>query len=402
VNLSLLTVSRATTRDLAEWDDFNYSKPIGTIYHSNAWVKIHQRTLNSRVIQLVAREEGKLVGLFPFGVSDKTSFGTLGSSISRVGKEIRSPIGRMENPYGGPVCDGNRPDVLRSLLTASLKFCGLLGSFFIKFSPQFAENVPDLSPLRLGMSSVEMRETLMIGLDPPMNEIEANFRRLIRRGIKKAEASEVKVIEATEDSSIDAYHQILTSTYSRAGFSPYPREFYREVLNAFYPVHQASLLLALYNDKPIAGQVWLKDRTTAYSWTGGFLREFSRLYPYYLIQSKMIEKAKSVGLKFFDMTGIDPGHPGIAFFKAGFGGQLCQFPAIQGETSPAFILRRIRSRLRSWVGNAQVRARPCSSRLAQLIQPADFGSVRLSQLSGVSSRDRGGGNRVPLFSAMPL
>ena len=355
VNLSLLTVSRATTRDLAEWDDFNYSKPIGTIYHSNPWVRIHQRTLNYRVIQLVAREEGKLVGLFPFRIRDRTPRRILGMGISGVIGEVVSPLGEMENPYGGPVCDGDRPDVLRSLLKASMKLCGALGSFTIKFSPSFAENVDDPRVLQFRGSTVKTRETILIGLEPTIDQIKAGFRRDVTRAVRKAESLGVRVEEASSESALDAYHRILTATYGRAGFAPYPKDFYLNVFKSFSPRQQTSLLLAMYQDRPIAGAFWLRDRTNAYYWTGGALREFQRAYPSTLLQTKMIEKAKLAGLRVYDLTGIDwYRFPGISLFKAGFGGQVCRFPAIRGRPFSSRmvggLLNRLSTRLSTRLG----------------------------------------------------
>jgi len=352
----LLTISRATTRDLAEWDDFNYSKSIGTIYHSNSWVKIHQRTLKYRVIQLVAREEGKLVGLFPFRIRYKTPPRILGLGIpAGVIREVVSPIGEIENPYGGPVCDADRPDVLRSLLKASIRWCGALGSFTIKFSPSFAKNVPDLRVLQLWGNTVKSRETILIGLEPTIDQIRAGFREGEKRALRRAESLGVRVEEASSESELDEYHRILTATYGRAGFSPYPRDFYLNVFKSFFPRQQASLLLAMYQDRPIGGAFWLRDRTNAYFWTGGFLREFQRAYPSTLLQTRMIEKAKLAGLRVYDMTGIDwYRFPGISLFKAGFGGQVCRFPAIRGRPFSSRmvggLLNRLSTRLSTRLG----------------------------------------------------
>jgi hypothetical protein len=314
---------------------------LGTTYHSKEWVNVHKRSLGAQIVQLVAREEGKMVGVFPFAIRPRSMGQIFGFETSFIAKEVASPPAVMENPYGGPVCDPDRPDVFGELLKASVKVAGPLARLKVKFSPAVARNASISKALPFSRGQVSMLETLIIDLDRPWDAIRSGFKKRVRSGVKKAKDCGVEVFEATDDSSVRTYHKILTKTYNRSGFSPYPEAFYKDVFNAFLPGRQAKLLLANYQGQPIAGAFFLMDRNTAYYWTGAFLREFDKVEANALIQATMIEKAKISGFSTYDMTGIDAFHPGISLFKAGFGGQLCRFPSLSWESRASRQVRRL-------------------------------------------------------------
>jgi len=282
-----------------------------------------------------------MVGVFPFAIRRRSIGQIFGFDTSSVAREVASPPAVMENPYGGPVCASDRPDVFRELLRASVKVAGPLVRLKVKFSPAFARDASLSTALPFSRGQVSMLETLLIDLNRPLDIIRAGFKKRVRSGVKKAKECGVEVFEATDDSSVRTYHGILTKTYNRSGFSPYPEAFYKDVFNAFLPGRQAKLLLANYQGQSVAGAFFLTDRNTVYYWTGAFLREFDKVEANALIQATMIEKAKISGFSTYDMTGIDAFHPGIALFKAGFGGQLCRFPSLTWESRASRQARRL-------------------------------------------------------------
>ncbi|MDG6994623.1 MAG: peptidoglycan bridge formation glycyltransferase FemA/FemB family protein [Nitrososphaerota archaeon] len=325
----MLSVRRATESDLQEWNEFVYSCPTGTIYHSREWCDIHRRTFNSRVVDLVAREEGKIVGVFPF------KFGYYSHpSVQNVPrpfwyKEISSPVGDIENPYGGPVCSLDRPGVFRFLLLEAFHIAMPFGRARVVLSPSMDKDQQICQQIRSTRSEISWRETLLLDLKQSMETIESRFIPDVRRNLRKSNQLGVKIREAKDESEVGDYYRIIKETYLRSGFSPFPLSFYEDVFRTFKDSNQIKLLFAIYDEKPIATTAFLIDPNMVYSWTGGSLREYARYNGYTFIWRYMIENAKKQGHAVFDLTGIDRRLPGLARFKRSFGAELCTFPALK-------------------------------------------------------------------------
>jgi hypothetical protein len=344
----VLSIRRASEQDLAGWDDFVYSSPLGTIFHSRGWIEAHKKSLGTAVIQLVARDEGRMVGVFPFRVIPVPIDEAIRYRDFLTLRQVFSTLGHMETPYGGPVCDPERPDVLRSLLKASMGVAGQFGSLRVRFSPALAQNF-NTGVLTFPGSSLQTLETILVDLGTSPETIRSNFSRRARRSIKKAEEAGVKVFEATGNTAIGPYHRILAETYQRSGFSPYRQEFYKSVFDTFFPTKQARLLFAIYDGKPVAGAFVLMDRKTVYNWTGGLLREYVRTQSYSLLQRDHIERARIEGFSTYDLCGIDADHPGIAAFKGNFGGRVCRFPTMGVNGQLQGFFKDLRGEFRSLV-----------------------------------------------------
>ncbi len=325
----MLSVRRATQSDLQEWNEFVYSSPIGTIFHSREWIDIHRRNFGSTIIDLVAREEGKLIGTFSFrcGYYLHPRLQAIPSTVWY--KEIASPVGEIENPYGGPVCPLDRPDVFKLLLSEAFRFAMPLGRGQVVLSPHIGHNKKICTCVLETGSQIYWRETLLLDLKESFERIESRFTPAVRRSVKKSQRLGVKIIEANEEFSIRSYHKILEETYARSGFLPYQSQFYEDLHQTFNKSNQIKLLFATYDNTPIATWAYLMDRNTVFYWTGGFLRNYASLNGSTLILRHMLELAKTNGYDTFDFTDISRKHPGIARFKASFGGELCEFPALK-------------------------------------------------------------------------
>lgn len=325
----MLSIRRATATDLHDWNKFVYSCTMGTIYHSREWSDIHRRNFGTTIVDLVAREEGKIVGVFPFkfGYYSHPSMQNLPRPLWY--REISSPVGNIESPYGGPVCSIDRPDVLRFLLLEAFRIALPFGRASVVLSPSIDKNQQIWRHIRATRSEISWRETLLLDLKQTMEKIESRFIPDVRRNLRKSNQLGVKIREAKSESDVNDYYRIIKETYLRSGFSPFPLKFYEDVFRAFRDSNQIKLLFAIYDEKPIATTAFLIDPSMVYSWTGGSLREYARYNGYTFIWRYMIENAKEQGHALFDLTGIDRKLPGLARFKRSFGARLCTFPALK-------------------------------------------------------------------------
>src|SRR5256885_18199 len=87
----VVSIRRAIRQDLEAWNNFVYSTPLGTTYHSREWINVHKRSLGAQIVELVATEEGKMVGVFPFTIRPRSIGQIFGFETSFIAKEVASP-----------------------------------------------------------------------------------------------------------------------------------------------------------------------------------------------------------------------------------------------------------------------------------------------------------------------
>jgi peptidoglycan pentaglycine glycine transferase (the first glycine) len=169
--------------------------------------------------------------------------------------------------------------------------------------------------------------SLVIDITQSEQEILSQMKPKGRYNIKVAEKHGVTVSPGTD---IDAFYQILSKTGNRDGFSLHPKSYYQKMAGSFGD--NAQLLLAEYQDKIIAGGIFVYLDEWGIYYYGASDYEHRNIMAPYLIQWKAIKEAKKRGCKYYDFLGIAPenvkNHPwaGVTEFKKKFGGRIVNYP----------------------------------------------------------------------------
>jgi lipid II:glycine glycyltransferase (peptidoglycan interpeptide bridge formation enzyme) len=147
-----------------------------------------------------------------------------------------------------------------------------------------------------------------------------------RYNIGLAKRKKVQVREATQPEDIDAFYRLYAETAKRDKFFIHPREHYAKILRLYGEREAAVLLLAEYEDKPIAGLIAVRcGPVTTYMFGASSNTERNRM-PNHLLQWTAIRWAKARGCSLYDFRAIaevlDPREDLYSLFtyKQGFGG----------------------------------------------------------------------------------
>jgi lipid II:glycine glycyltransferase (peptidoglycan interpeptide bridge formation enzyme) len=153
-----------------------------------------------------------------------------------------------------------------------------------------------------------------------------NIRLARRKGI---------VIRQTSD--IESFHQLIQITGERETFGVHSQAYYQQAFDLFEPKGHCALLMAEFEEKPLAGLMVFAQGERAWYFYGASSNEQRHLMPTYLLQWKAIQWAKEQGCTTYDLWGVpdedqetleanfldrNDGLWGVYRFKRGFGGEL--------------------------------------------------------------------------------
>ena len=155
-----------------------------------------------------------------------------------------------------------------------------------------------------------------------MNKMKPKGRYNIKLAGKKG-----VVIKKGTEPDLNTFYSLLKETSSRDGFNVNNEKYYELMLKS---VPESELLIAVYENKIIAGGIFTYTKNQGLYYYGASSNEFRNLMAPYLIQWQAILNAKQRGCIYYDFLGIsNPENPdklsGVTDFKLKFGGRIVKF-----------------------------------------------------------------------------
>lgn len=181
--------------------------------------------------------------------------------------------------------------------------------------------------------NIQPPNTIIINLEENESTILQKMRQKTRYNINLAVKKEVSVSIWND---IDAFHRMITITGGRDGFGVHSQDYYQHVYDLFHPAGMCELLVAKYEDQPLAAlMVFARGKRSWFVYGASSDQERNRM-PAYLLQWEAIRWARNRGCQIYDLWGI-PDHDqdileknflnrndglwGVYRFKRGFGGE---------------------------------------------------------------------------------
>ncbi len=294
--------------DLSTWDQFITTHPDSHILQTGNWGAL-KSAFGWSAERIICGESGAQV-LFK-GLP-------LGYSIAYIPK--------------GPV--NLSDDLLSELDTVCLKH----KTIFLKIEPFAWE--PDTTLQHLEDSGwykaepIQPRRTVTIALTGSAEEILAGMKQKTRYNIRLAEKKGI-VIRESDDYALFAEMALVTG--KRDGFGVHSAAYYQKIKDLFSVNGKAVLLMATFENQPVAGIIVMAQGKTAWYMYGASTDSERNRMPTYLLQWEAIKWAQSKGCEGYDLWGI-PDHGedelealfeskqhhdglwGVYRFKRGFGG----------------------------------------------------------------------------------
>jgi lipid II:glycine glycyltransferase (peptidoglycan interpeptide bridge formation enzyme) len=182
--------------------------------------------------------------------------------------------------------------------------------------------------------SLQPPRTVVLDISGDEDEILAAMKQKTRYNIRLAERKEV-VVRPSHD--LETFTRMMAVTGERDDFGVHTPDYYRRAYELFHPAGLCELLIAYYQDQPLAGlMVFAAGKRAWYLYGASSNRERNRM-PAYLIQWEAIRWAKARGCTSYDLWGVpdadedmleagfmeqEDGLWGVYRFKRGFGGEV--------------------------------------------------------------------------------
>ncbi len=187
--------------------------------------------------------------------------------------------------------------------------------------------------LKSGLS-IQPARTITVSLEGDEEDWLARMKQKTRYNIRLAEKKDVVV---KPSSNIDVFNRLMKLTGERNEFGIHNDEYYQIVFEQFSGENMCELLVAYYQDEPLAAlMVFFKGNRAWYFYGASGNRERNRM-PTYLLQFEAMRRAKARGCEEYDLWGI-PDFPedvleknftsrndglwSVYRFKRGFGGEV--------------------------------------------------------------------------------
>jgi len=303
--------------DKTTWNEFVESFPTFenkipkvTFVQSYEWIEFN-KSLGRNILNLGIYQNQELIGV-------------------GVGVIIRAKRGSYLYFRQGPIIDWSKDELVKELLTYLKQYCVENKIWFIRTSPMLSRNdvvsKEYLQNPKSPMHDVEALDTWIMNLDGSEEEIFNTIRKKTRYEIRTASKEGLEAVIVNYQTGFEEFYKILKDTVQRQGWNSYSSEYIKKEFESFNKDKRADILLIKYNNKYIAGGIFIHFANQTFYHYGASLTEFNNLPGAYLLMWEAIKLAKEKGNSFFNFWGVSPEnnlkHPwyGLSKFKRKFPG----------------------------------------------------------------------------------
>jgi len=331
-----------------KWERFVENHPLATIHQTSTWGHFQEKIQEREKYWIIVIEE-----------NNEIIAGTL--------------LVRQALPKGfycwlyaprGPLLDQKRDqnEQMNELINPIKEIAKQEKAIFLRVDPlvrssshkvkfaKFHQNRPGFQP----------DYTIIIDISVADNEILEQMKPKGRYNIRLAEKKHVQVQQIDPQNpqefakDLEDFYEVFEQTAVRDRFRGHDKHFYSSMITTLSLENKATLYLARYNSKPIAGIIVTYCNNMATYYYGASSNEHRNLMAPYLLQWHAIKDAKKLGYKYYDLFGISPPnakrHPwsGVTEFKKKFGGHEASYqkPQEYAFKKSLYLLYRIYKKIR--------------------------------------------------------
>jgi lipid II:glycine glycyltransferase (peptidoglycan interpeptide bridge formation enzyme) len=172
-------------------------------------------------------------------------------------------------------------------------------------------------------SPIQPAATRLIDLQADETTLWSDLRKKWRQYVNRARTGGVTVEDAGAE-ALGTFYEIYRETAARAGFLIRTEAAYRDIWEAYRPLGLARLLIARHpGGEPAAALFLIRCGTRVVEPYGGMTAAGAESRANYLLKWEAIRSSREAGAATYDLWGL--AHPGIAHFKAGFGGREVRY-----------------------------------------------------------------------------
>lgn len=171
---------------------------------------------------------------------------------------------------------------------------------------------------------IQWHRTRLVDLRKPEEELWQDMHRKARQSVTKSRRLGARVVTAGGE-RLEDYHRVYRDSAARAGMFARSFDTFRLLWDELAPRGMVHLSFAELEEtgEPVATLLLTSAGGRAFDMYGGTSVEGEKRRANYLLKWEALVRCRSAGFHEYDLWGLP--HPGIAQFKAGFGGEEVTF-----------------------------------------------------------------------------
>ena len=299
-----LKITTATAADQQEWDDFVHSHPNASAYHLYAWGRAISQAYGHRLIYLVARQDGEVVGVLPLV---HLSFPLLLNEL------VASPFCDV----GG--CLSTNMGVEGQLLDEAVKY----GKQIKAKTIQLRGSLHNAFAADTTFTQIESDKVRMLLTLPNSSEaLLTSFKSKLRSQVRKSGKNGVVFRWAGED-GVDSFYSVFCNNMRDLGSPVHSKKLFQAIMQNFGD--KARIGLTEFEGQCIgAGLILSTDKQTSIPWAST-LRQHNKLAPNMLLYWNCLKYAADNNKNIFDF-GRSTENEGTFRFKKQWGAEPVPLP----------------------------------------------------------------------------
>jgi CelD/BcsL family acetyltransferase involved in cellulose biosynthesis len=298
-----MNVRISESSDDPRWNDYVDRHPFGCIFHHSAWREVLLRSFPQlKPFYFMAENEDRnVVGAVPV---------MLVKSMLTGKRLVSLPF----SLYNDPLVDS--PEVFNQLRDSVCSQFHAQKTDFMVFRVRFAPSLFQTDHFHdfVGYKN----HTLALDADP--EKLMAGFqRKSVRKNIRKAERSGVRVTEVASEEDVRRFFDLNVHTRKKFGTPPQPFSFFRNMWNLLHPKGMIMVHLAWMGKEPVGGLLCLKYKKRVHAEYIGIDDRFQAYSPNMLLFWTAIQEACRQEYRFFEFGGTVASNEGLLLFKRRWG-----------------------------------------------------------------------------------
>jgi lipid II:glycine glycyltransferase (peptidoglycan interpeptide bridge formation enzyme) len=283
-------IRASTDLDDSDWDAFLRACGGGCHVQASSWAR-YKAAGGWRPVRLIARRFGRIVG----GV--------------QILEKDKRPLGNIGYAPKGPIVDAADPSLMDRLVAEMRAIAVERRMRLLAVQPyetdrayadsltrgSFVPTILDIGPLASVVNDLSVDDDTM--LRRMHKKTRAHVRQGLSRGVRVREGN-VK--------DLQTFHDLLTSTSKRQGFTPEPFSVYQQLWHELQSDDQVRLFLVEYGRETVSGALVIPFGDTVVYKRGAWSGRHSDRYPNESMHWTVMQWARSHGYRFYDFEGIDP------------------------------------------------------------------------------------------------
>ena len=291
------------------WNEYVTNNSYAQVYHLWEWGDVLCKTYGYRRYYLAVQCGEDVVGVLPLLYISSKIFGS---------KLVSLPFCEYGGPLVGSALDSGTIKTILATFSKGLKeLMQKLGVDYVQLREP-PSSVSSFLPF-FGFSPFEHYITFRMDLTKGEAVLWRSLKRDVRKGVKRALKAEIRIKDVNAD-HLTQFYNLYLETQRRHGSPPHSLDFFENVYKAFKPKGQLRMVLAMYGDVPVAGELFFCFNEKINCWSNVSDRRFGRLYPTNLIFWHIIKWGIEINFKILDRGRTRREAKGIYFFKSRWGG----------------------------------------------------------------------------------